>query len=202
MCDAEPVATVEIAGDEHADEVGRVFADGFGGDPVMTWVFEEPGRAPKLEVFFGFLSREALVPLGATYLTAGGCAAWTPPGSPEWPADRNDRFSEVLAPVCAAGDLERLGALDAATQAHHPEAEHWYLSVLATVAASRGRGIGTALLAASLRPVDRARLPAYLESTNPRNVSLYERHGFRVTTTIDLPGGPPLTAMWREPKGA
>ena len=39
--------------------------------------------------------------------------------------------------------------------------------------------------------------PAYLESTNPRNVSLYERHGFVATGSIELPGGPPLTAMLR-----
>lgn len=42
--------------------------------------------------------------------------------------------------------------------------------------------------------------PAYLESTNPRNVSLYERHGFAVTGSIDLPGGPSLSAMWRDPR--
>ena len=34
--------------------------------------------------------------------------------------------------------------------------------------------------------------------TNPRNIGLYERHGFRVTRVLDLPGGAPTaTAMWR-----
>jgi hypothetical protein len=33
-----------------------------------------------------------------------------------------------------------------------------------------------------------------------RNVRFYERRGFRVTGTIDVPlGGPRLWAMWRDP---
>jgi len=45
--------------------------------------------------------------------------------------------------------------------------------------------------------VDADRLPAYLESTNPRNRTLYERHGFEVVEELSVPGGPVLMAMWR-----
>ena len=41
--------------------------------------------------------------------------------------------------------------------------------------------------------------PCYLESSNPRNVSLYLRHGFVETGELPLPDGPSLTQMWREP---
>lgn len=189
---------VRIAGSEDADEVGHVFADGFSQDPVMSWVFSEPGRARKLEVFFGFLAREAIVPLGATYVLPGSAAAWTPPGTPEWPEDRGGRFAELLARDCTAADLERLGELDRASQEHHPDERCWYLSTVATRAEARGRGLGSRLLSASLERVDADRLPAYLESTNPRNESLYLRHGFEVSGTIELEGGPPMTAMWRD----
>jgi len=41
-----------------------------------------------------------------------------------------------------------------------------------------------------------------LESSNPRNIRLYERHGFRVTRVLDLPGGAPTaTAMWKAQAG-
>jgi ribosomal protein S18 acetylase RimI-like enzyme len=53
------------------------------------------------------------------------------------------------------------------------------------------------LLAHCLAFVDHDSAPAYLESSNPRNVSLYERHGFEVTGQIDLAGGPTLIPMWR-----
>lgn len=193
-----PVTDVRIATDDDAAEVGRVLADGFRDDPVMTWVFDEPGRDRKLQEFFGFVASEALVPLGATYVLPGSCANWTPPGTPEWPEERGRRLGELLDRACSPSDLERLGTLDAAMQQHHPEGDLWYLGSIATVVEAQGRGNGTRLLATSLERVDAEGLPAYLESTNPRNVSLYERHGFRRTGTIDLPGGPPLTTMWRE----
>jgi hypothetical protein len=62
---------VRIAGDADAQEVGRVVAAGFCHDPVLTWVFREPDRTAKLTDFFAFLAREALVPLGATYVLPG-----------------------------------------------------------------------------------------------------------------------------------
>ena len=197
MRDTRRVDDVRLAGPADAPEVGRTFAAGFADDPVLGWVFQEPGRAAKLAPFFDFLAEEALVPLGATYLLPGSCASWTPPGSPPWPDERGARLVAALAPSCSESDLERLGVLDDATRAVHPEAPHWYLGVLATEPPLRGRGAGAALLRHALEAVDADHLPAYLESTNQRNVPLYERHGFEVTGTIDLPGGPSLTPMWR-----
>jgi GNAT superfamily N-acetyltransferase len=195
------VTVARLADAADAEEVGRIFAAGFADDPVLTWVFGEPDRAAKLSCFFDFLAREALVPLGATYLLRGSCAAWTPPNPPPWPAERNERFSKALSAICTTGDLERLDVLDTATKAHHPEGQLWYLGVIATVPPSRGKGLGTGLLEQSLKLVDKAGLPAYLESTNPRNVSLYQRHGFATTGPIELLDGPVLTKMWRQPQG-
>jgi predicted GNAT family N-acyltransferase len=46
---------------------------------------------------------------------------------------------------------------------------------------------------------DSERLPAYLESSKERNVDFYARHGFRVTSELRLPKGPPMWPMWRSP---
>ncbi len=201
MCEGEPVTEVHIATTDEAVEVGAVLADGFGEDPVMSWVFDEPGRHAKLLALFGFVARETSVPLGATYLADGACAVWTPPGIPDWSPEVGARFVEQVAPACTSADLERLGVLDATMAEHHPADDHWYLGELAARSSARGRGLGTALLEASLARVDADGLPAYLESTNPRNVTLYLRHGFEITGTIPLPEGPSMTAMWREPGG-
>jgi GNAT superfamily N-acetyltransferase len=61
----------------------------------------------------------------------------------------------------------------------------------------QGKGLGTALLEPGLDHTDRLGLPAYLESSNIRNVPLYERHGFEVTEEVELPSGPPIWLMWR-----
>ncbi|MCA1842503.1 MAG: GNAT family N-acetyltransferase, partial [Actinobacteria bacterium] len=136
-----------------------------------------------------------------TYLLPGSCAAWTPPDPPPWPPERGERFGAVLETVCTADDLARLGVLDTAVQEHHPPEPLWYLGVIATVPSAQGQGLGSALLRQSLAVVDEAQLPAYLESTNPRNVALYQRHGFMTTGLIELPNGPTLTKMWRTPPG-
>jgi GNAT superfamily N-acetyltransferase len=193
------VTETRIADAADADDVGRILAAGFGHDPVLTWVFHEPDRQRKLGSFFEFLAREALVPLGATYLIPGSCAAWTPPDAPPWPAERGERFTATLRTVCTADDLDRLGILDAAVQEQHPPEPIWYLGVIATVPAMQGRGLASALLRESLSVVDADGSPAYLESTNPRNIPLYQRNGFDSIGRIDLPDGPSLTRMWRDP---
>jgi hypothetical protein len=98
------VTVARLANTADAEEVARILAAGFAHDPVLTWVFREPDRAAKLSCFFDFLAREALVPLGATYLLPGSCAAWTPPDPPPWPAERNERFSNALSAACTTGD--------------------------------------------------------------------------------------------------
>jgi ribosomal protein S18 acetylase RimI-like enzyme len=186
-----------LAGPDDASEVARLLAAGFHDDPVLTWIFSEPGRAAKLDAFFAFLAPEALVPLGATYLVDGGCACWTPPGSPEWPPERTERMAALAEEHLTADDRSRLSELSELMRAHHPDEPHWYLGLIAVEPVRQGRGLGRALLDASLVPVDADRLPAYLESTNPRNRTLYERHGFEVVEELSVPGGPVLMAMWR-----
>lgn len=193
------MARARIARSEDAREVGRVLTAGFREDPVMCWVFSEPDRERKIAAMFAFLAREVLVPLGATYIVPGSCAGWTPPGTPDWPSERNLLFGEVMGAVATSADLERLGIFGSATRERHPADAHWYLSVIATDDEARGQGLGSGLLRESLRVVDAARLPAYLESTNPRNVPLYVRHGFEVVDHLHLPDGPVVTLMWREP---
>ena len=41
-------------------------------------------------------------------------------------------------------------------------------------------------------------MPAYLESTNPRNLPRYEALGFRARSTFGPAGGPVVTTMWRD----
>ena len=85
-----------LATADDADEVGSIMAAGFLDDPVMCWVFGEPDRAVKLATLFGFLAREAQVPLGATYVSDGACAAWTPPEPAEWPEERTTNHRRIV----------------------------------------------------------------------------------------------------------
>jgi ribosomal protein S18 acetylase RimI-like enzyme len=61
----------------------------------------------------------------------------------------------------------------------------------------QGMGYGSALLAYALEVCDRDHLPAYLESSNPRNIPLYERFGFEVQGEIQVATSPPIAPMLR-----
>ena len=194
--DATPV---RIAGADDAALAGRLLGEGFADDPVLSWLVGGVGRPEKLVPFFEFIVREATIPLDSVWVMAdgSGCASWTPPGAAEWPPERGERFLATLTGLFDDADFERLAVLNEVTEAHHPKEPHWYLSAIATRPDQRGRGIGGVLLRAGLQAVDRDRLPAYLESSNDRNVPLYERHGFEVTGVIPVSDGVSMTAMWR-----
>ena len=54
-----------------------------------------------------------------------------------------------------------------------------------------------------LERCDKQGMAAYLESSNPQNVPLYEHFGFQVTGVLDLPkGAPAVTTMWRPAHGS
>jgi ribosomal protein S18 acetylase RimI-like enzyme len=192
------VTEIRLAALEDAPELGRVFGLGFEDDPVLSWVFRDPGRVEKLTAMFTFLLREDFVPPGSTWCTDGAAAAWRPPGEAERGDEHLDRFFAAMsAAPTTDDDFTRLAAMGEAVEAAHPTEPHWYLGVIATLPERRARGLGTTLLEAALQVVDESHRPAYLESSNPRNITIYERHGFEVTGRIHIDDGVWMTPMWR-----
>jgi ribosomal protein S18 acetylase RimI-like enzyme len=63
--------------------------------------------------------------------------------------------------------------------------------------AHQGKGLGDALMLHALEQCDRDKLPAYLESTSPRNISLYRRQGFEPLGAIQVGSSPTLVPMLR-----
>lgn len=62
---------------------------------------------------------------------------------------------------------------------------------------AQGTGLGSALLRHALEQCDAQHLPAYLESSNPKNNPLYERHGFEVLAELQSGDSPPIWPMLR-----
>ena len=83
----------------------------------------------------------------------------------------------------------------------HPTEPHYYLEVLGTRKDGQSKGIGSSVINAVLERCDEEGVPAYLESSNPRNIPFYARHGFESTDEIVCgKGAPTVTAMWRDPR--
>ncbi|HZA78162.1 MAG TPA: GNAT family N-acetyltransferase [Acidimicrobiales bacterium] len=182
--------------------LATVLARAFHDDPVMTWLFgERPG--PRLRRLRRWFASEARRHRRHGQVLVGdgheGAAFWDPPGL--WKSGWREmlRAAPVMVPAVGPRIPRAIRAFDLIERAH-PREHHWYLSVLGTDPPHQGRGVGTALVDPVLARCDREGLGAYLESSKPQNIPYYERFGFGVTGQIDLPSGPPVWPMWRDPQ--
>ena len=124
-----------------------------------------------------------------------GGALWLPPGTEP---DEEELGSVVTSTVAEPKQGQLFAALEE-LGGYHPEEPHWFLPLIAVDPMSQGRGIGSQLMKHTIARCDETGARAYLESSNPRNISLYERHGFRVAGEVRSGDCPVFTAMLREP---
>jgi ribosomal protein S18 acetylase RimI-like enzyme len=82
----------------------------------------------------------------------------------------------------------------------HPSEPHWYLPMIGVDPAQQGNGYGSALLKHALERCDGDGNLAYLESSSPRSIPLYQRHGFELVGAIQVGSSPPLFPMVRKPQ--
>ena len=167
----------------------------FAGDPAARWLY--PRAEKYLEHFPQFVRAfggKAFVN-GTADCVADFCgvALWFAPhvqpdeaavgGVLEQSVDKG-RMPEIFSV------LEQMGHF-------HPNEPHWYLPLIGVDPNAQNRGIGQALLRHALARCDRERVPAYLESTSPRNSWLYERFGFKAVARIKTPSSPTIVPMVR-----
>ena len=170
----------------------------FATDPVARWCWPDPHQyLTSMPSFTRAFGGGAFSHNGAHCTDDhAGTALWLPPNvHPE-----EEAVGEVVERTVAAstrGDL--FGVLEQMAK-YHPTEPHWYLPLIGVDPAHQGQGYGSALMTYALQECDRHHLPAYLESSNPRNIPLYRRHGFDVLGAIQVGGSPPLVPMLRKPR--
>ncbi len=212
-----------LARPDEAHELSRTLAAAFFDDPVMHWVLPDPRR--RRELLPGYCGLDVLDVLdnGVAMATTDHAAVglWATPDPPPETRGHDDATPTTATPkgygkdatppndrAALTSELERVTeeyhpaacALFDLMKQHRPTTPHYYLALLGTRPEHQGRGLGSALLAPVLTRCDGEGAPAYTESSNPRNIRLYERHGFEVIDELTLPDGPPLWPMWREPR--
>ncbi len=179
-----------------------MLARAFRDDPVVCWVMPDAeGRELALVGSFGAGFDNALgggeVRVARVDGELEGAAIWYPPGR----GPGSGSGSSGGDPAPRADTTPSRGAILAAAMAeHHPSERHYYLRAVGVLPHRHGLGIGSALIAPVTGLCDRAGTGAYLEATTEDSRRLYERHGFVVTGVIELPDGPRLYPMWREPQ--
>ncbi|MEL0047804.1 MAG: GNAT family N-acetyltransferase [Gammaproteobacteria bacterium] len=169
----------------------------FAADPLLRWIM------PKADTYLTFAAAAfdnfggAAFAAGSAYQAAdfAGVALWIPPGHDDDEVDAN--VANLLAQAVTPERLDEVGAVLAAMQSYHPDTPCWYLPLIGVDPHHQGRGLGAELMKYALAHCDEQGLPAYLESSNPANISLYERHGFEVIGRIQESSSPPVHPMLR-----
>lgn len=192
---------------DDADLVARIAAEGFYADPVLSWVLQDDRtRLEQLTTMFRGLAEDTLPDRGIVHLAADACVAFWRDPTFEHGRMASDRVEERQPAEegepdpFSAEELERLTILGDAMREAHPHEPHWYLNVVATRPSHQSRGLGAAVLQPVLARADAEGTACYLESTNPRNRTLYYRQGFEDADEILLDGGPAMLQMWRQPR--
>ena len=169
----------------------------FCTDPAARWLY--PDAQQYLEYFPNFIEAFAGAAFehGSAYCTENyfGAALWLPPSiHPDEPTlvpllQQTVRKQEQAAVFAVLEQMDR----------YHPAAPHWYLPMIGVDPAQQGNGYGSALLKQAIDRCDSENKLAYLESSNPRNIPLYQRHGFELVGAIQAGASPPLFPMVRRP---
>ncbi|MGN7773807.1 GNAT family N-acetyltransferase [Phyllobacterium sp. 22552] len=143
----------------------------FAADPMTRWTWPHAHQyltaMPRMIRAFG----STAFCNGTAFYTDGyaGTALWLSPG--------------------VHSDEEELGAVLESTVARALAPE--------TTAIFEGKGHGDALMAYALARCDLDHAPAYLESSNPRNIPFYRRYGFEQLGAIQVGSSPTLVPMLR-----
>jgi ribosomal protein S18 acetylase RimI-like enzyme len=189
---------IQTVGAADVERAVSVLITAFSSDPFMRWVWPEPHEYlrhfPELVHAFGGGAVEHRS--GQVTRDFQGASLWLPPGVTPDDAALGALIMETVP------ERQRAGMFSLAEQitAAHPHEPHWHLTFIGVDPLRRGKGTGASLLRHALARIDALHQHCYLESTNPANLSLYERHGFEVVNELRAADSPPLFPMVRTPR--
>jgi GNAT superfamily N-acetyltransferase len=190
--------TVKTATTSEEERVIAVLALAFCADPAVRWQYPDPQQYLRhFPSFIRALGGKAFAH-GSAYYVDGyvGAALWLPP---ETHPDE-EALSTLLRRTVPEQVQRDILALFEQMGRYHPSESHWYLPLIGVDLPQQGKGHFSALMHHALVPCDRDHKLAYLESTNPTNIPLYERHGFSLLDTLRVGEAPPVFPMLRKPR--
>ena len=169
---------------------------GFSTDPFQRWLMPDP------TIYYKNFKKWTINTCKQSFLEEGvfgdennyGTAVWFPPGFDIDFADVSETFKEI--PKDRKAEAFKMFEMMGESRVH----DAWYLEYLAVDPSKQGSGLGSLILKESLKVIDELGEAAYLESSTPQNMSLYERFGFRFLKKIQVGSSPQINTMFRQPK--
>jgi ribosomal protein S18 acetylase RimI-like enzyme len=183
-----------VTPDDSIPAIGTIVL-AFAADPMARWSWPQSHQYLSAMPRFAQALGGKGFAQGGAHATEGyiGVGLWLPPGVR---ADE-EVLAEITQSTVSPSIRDDLVGVFEQMAKYHPHEPHWFLPFIGVDPAHQGKGHGDALMTYGLKRCDRDRTPAYLESSNPRNISLYRRHGFKELGTIQVGSSPALIPMLR-----
>ncbi|MCG6903648.1 MAG: GNAT family N-acetyltransferase [Rhodobacter sp.] len=189
---------IRSGGWDDEERLGALLSVSFAADPFVRWLmpnsldFLHDSQKHPRRAYSAAFDAGTIFAIG----DFAGAAVWLAPGAR---TDRSEEIAQAEPSVAGSGHgfPPEFAALISQSAAYRPSEPHWYLGLIAVDPAYRGRGLGAKLMEHCLTFVDRDGLPAYLESTNAANRSLYRRFGFEQLAEVRVGAAPPRFPMLR-----
>lgn len=201
---------IHVVTADEIPQVAQTLAEAFEHDPHFSFMLRnEDKRLARLG--HGILSfiehdwREN----GVVYTNKqlSGAAVWTDPGKWQASSSQQMRIARALKGVVTPAEAARLLYVLSFTEDKHNEIEqsrglHRYLAMLGVAPQWQGMGWADELMAPVLAECDAKGEAAYLESSTPQSIPLYERNGFEIIAKGHYRNATEdLHFMWRDPQG-
>ncbi len=170
----------------------------FVADPATRWVWPDTRKyLSNFSIFAKAFGGKAFSYQSAYYVgNYSGVALWLPPNV-------HPDVDQLIALLQISGSDEAKNDAPEVFEkmsSYHPNEPHWYLPLLGVDPFYHGKGLGSALMQYAIVICDQDNKPAYLESSNPKNIPFYERHGFELLGKIQINTSPPIFPMLRKPR--
>jgi ribosomal protein S18 acetylase RimI-like enzyme len=193
-------ASIEVrsaTAEERPHAVATIVA-AFVTDPIARYALATPHDylqefPAQVRAFAGGSFAHGTADIAADF---GGVALWLPPGV----APDGEALAQEFQRTAKAEHLADVLASFEQMDRTHPKQPHWYLPMIGVEPNAQGAGLGGALMRHAVARCDAQGALAYLESSNPRNIPLYQRHGFEAMGEIQVGAAPVVTPMIREPR--
>jgi len=188
-------------------DIIKALTDALFEDPAFVWLYR-PDTYKKMSWLNHYYYNVAYQ-YREIYTTKNkvlGASLWLPPGQVITFSDllKNGLFAAPFN-LGLRGSIKSLKALvknEKYKKKFAPE-KFWYLFSLGLIPDARGQGLGEKLLRPVFDKADEKQECCYCESSNSKNISFYQRMGFKIQhqETVDgLPDSPVVYYLLRKPQ--
>ena len=171
----------------------------FSADPFMRWILPEgQSYLDKYRELIEIYCCEKSIQNSTAFMVESfaGTAIWLPPGV----FGDEQKISDWILENVSPEKLETFEeVLDEMEKYHPKDNRSWYLAVLAVDPAFQRRGLASIMMKHVNRILDEKGFQGFLETSNPKNISLYQRHGYEIMGEIKVGDCPVVTPMIRKP---